>query len=122
MLTGALKGMVSSLNDPYTYYLTAEEYQDLLVDMVGSYDGIGLRVTVMDEDNMITVVNAFKDGPAAEAGIVSGDKIIRVNGEDVDGSMLDEAVRKMRERARHRLLFPSCATGNQGLYHGKSQY
>lgn len=96
LLTGALKGMVSSLNDPYTYYLTAEEYQDLLVDMVGSYDGIGLRVTVMDEDNMITVVNAFKDGPAAEAGIVSGDKIIRVNGEDVDGSMLDEAVNKMR--------------------------
>ena len=87
LLTGALKGMVSSLKDPYTYYLTAEEYQDLLVDMVGSYDGIGLRVTVMMKDNMITVVNAFGRS-AAEAGIVSGDKIIRVNGEDVDGSML----------------------------------
>ncbi len=93
---GALKGMVASLDDPYTYYLTAEEYQEFLMDMEGTYAGVGLSVSVSDEDNMITVVNAFKGSPAAEAGIAPGDKIVGVNGEDVDGSMLDEAVQKMR--------------------------
>ena len=91
---GALKGMVASLDDPYTYYLTAEEYQEFLMDMEGTYAGVGLSVSVSDEDNMITVVNAFKGSPAAEAGIAPGDKIVGVNGEDVDGSMLDEAVQK----------------------------
>ena len=66
------------------------------MDMEGTYAGVGLSVSVSDEDNMITVVNAFKGSPAAEAGIAPGDKIVGVNGEDVDGSMLDEAVQKMR--------------------------
>jgi len=93
---GALKGMVASLDDPYTYYLTPEEYQELLMDMQGTYAGIGLSVSVNNEDNMITVVNAFKGSPAAEAGIAPGDKIVGVDGKDVDGSMLDEAVKMMR--------------------------
>ncbi|HHY82608.1 MAG TPA: S41 family peptidase [Clostridiales bacterium] len=96
LLNGALKGMVASLKDPYTYYLTAEEYKDFLIDVEGTYAGVGLSVSVTVEDNMITVVSAFKGSPAAEAGITAGDKIIRVEGEEVDGSMLDAAVNKMR--------------------------
>ncbi len=96
LLEGALKGMVASLDDPYTYYLTPEEYQEFLVDVEGTYAGVGLSVSVSNDDNMITVVNAFKGSPAAEAGITAGDKIVGVNGEDVDGSMLDEAVSQMR--------------------------
>jgi carboxyl-terminal processing protease len=96
LLDGALKGMVASLQDPYSYYLTAEEYKDFMVDVEGSYAGVGLSVTVSKDDNMITVMNAFKGSPAAEAGIVTGDKIVGINGEDVDGSMLDQAVNKMR--------------------------
>ncbi len=94
LLKGALKGMVSSLEDPYTYYLTAEEYQDFLIDVGGTYAGVGLSVSVID--NAITVVTAFKGSPAADAGITSGDKIIAVNGEDMDGTMLEEAVSIMR--------------------------
>lgn len=96
LLEGALKGMVSSLDDPYTYYLTPEEYEEFLVDVEGTYAGVGLSVSVSNDDNMITVVNAFKGSPASEAGITAGDKIVGVNGEDVDGSMLDEAVNEMR--------------------------
>ncbi|HHT65947.1 MAG TPA: S41 family peptidase [Clostridiales bacterium] len=96
LLEGALKGMVASMEDPYTYYLTPEEYQDFLVDVEGTYAGVGLSVSVRNDDNMITVVSSFKGSPAAEAGISSGDKIIGINGMDVDGSMLDEAVSTMR--------------------------
>jgi carboxyl-terminal processing protease len=94
LLEGAIKGMVNSLDDPYTYYLTAEEYQEFLIDVGGTYAGVGLSVSVID--NAITVVTAFKGSPAAEAGIASGDKIIAVNGEDMDGTMLEEAVSIMR--------------------------
>ncbi len=96
LLDGALKGMVDSLEDPYSYYMTAEEYREFLIGMEGSYAGVGLSVTVSKDDNMITVVSAFKGSPAAEAGITTGDKIIRINGEEVDGNMLDLAVNKMR--------------------------
>ena len=58
LLEGALKGMVSSLDDPYTYYLTPEEYEEFLVDVEGTYAGVGLSVSVSNDDNMITVVNA----------------------------------------------------------------
>jgi carboxyl-terminal processing protease len=96
LLDGALRGMVASLQDPYSYYLTADEYKNFLIDMEGSYAGVGLSVTVSKDDNMITVMAAFKGSPAAEAGITVGDKIVGINGEDVDGSMLDAAVSKMR--------------------------
>ena len=94
LLNGAVKGMVASLEDPYTYYLTAEEYQEFMIDVGGTYAGVGLSVSV--SDNMITVVTAFKGSPAAEAGMISGDVIIAVNGSDMDGTMLEEAVSIMR--------------------------
>lgn len=96
LLNGAIKGMVASLEDPYSYYLTADEYKDFLIDVQGTYAGVGLSVTVSKDDNQITVMDAFKGSPAAEAGIIVGDKIIGIDGEDVDGTMLDAAVNKMR--------------------------
>ena len=94
LLEGALKGMVASVNDPYTYYLTADEYREFLIDVEGTYAGVGLSVSVLD--NAITVVTAFKGSPAAKVGITSGDKIVAIDGEEVDGTMLDDAVSKMR--------------------------
>lgn len=96
LLTGAIKGMVSALEDPYSYYMTAEEYREFMISVQGSYAGVGLSVTVTTEDNRITVLRAFKGSPAFEAGITSGDKIIRIDDTDVDGAMLDIAVSLMR--------------------------
>jgi len=96
MLTGAIKGMVEALGDPYTYFFTPQEYRDFVARAQGTYGGIGLWVTVNEDDNMITVVRAFDTSPAMEAGITTGDKIIRVEGQDVDGSRLEQAVGMMR--------------------------
>ncbi len=96
LLNGALKGMVAALGDPYSYYMTAEEYEEMLIGIEGTYAGVGLSVSVNPNDNQITVINAFKGSPAAENGILPGDKIIGIEGEPVDGSMLDEAVDRMR--------------------------
>lgn len=96
MLTGAIKGMVEALGDPYTYFFTPQEYRDFVARAQGTYGGIGLWVTVNEDDNMITVVRAFDSSPAMKAGITTGDKIIRVDGQDVDGSRLEKAVGMMR--------------------------
>jgi len=96
MLTGAIKGMVEAMGDPYTYFFTPSEYRDFVARAQGTYGGIGLWVTVNEDDNMITVVRAFDSTPAMKAGIVTGDKIIRVEGQDVDGSSLEKAVGMMR--------------------------
>lgn len=96
LLVGAIKGMAAALEDPYTSYFTAEEYKEFIVQTQGSYAGIGLMVTVDEEDNLITVVRAFKDSPAAKAGIQQGDKIIRVEDMDVSGNELEKAVSMMK--------------------------
>jgi len=96
MITGAIKGMTEALGDPYTYFFTPQEYRDFVERAQGTYGGIGLWVTVNEDDNMITVVRAFDTSPAMNAGITTGDKIIRVEGQDVDGSNLEKAVGMMR--------------------------
>ncbi len=96
LLTGAIKGMVTALGDPYSYYLTPEEYKEFMISVQGSYAGVGLSVTITENDNRITVLKAFKGSPALEAGILSGDKIIQIDDQDVDGALLDIAVGMMR--------------------------
>ncbi len=90
-----IKGMVAGLEDPYSYYLTPEEFQQYVEDQVGSFYGIGVYV-VPTEDNLITVVSPIEGTPGYEAGIQPGDKIIRVNGIDFTGETLNEAVKEMR--------------------------
>ncbi|NLX71007.1 MAG: S41 family peptidase [Clostridiales bacterium] len=96
LFVGAIKGMTNALGDPYTSYFTPEEYKNFIVQTQGSYAGIGLYVTVDEEDNLIHVIKAFKDSPAAKAGIQQGDKIVKVEDTDVDGSKLDLAVSMMK--------------------------
>lgn len=95
-MEGAVKGLVDSLGDPYTSYMNKKEWDDFNTMMTGSYSGIGVTITADAEDNTIVVVSPFKNSPAAQAGIVTGDKIIKVEGEDVFGDTMDAAVAKMK--------------------------
>ena len=95
-LIGAIRGMTDALDDPYTSYFTPEEYKEFITQTQGSYAGIGLWVNVDEEDNRIYVIKAFKDSPADKAGIHQGDKIVKVEDTDVDGSKLEMAVNMMR--------------------------
>ncbi len=96
MVTGAIKGLVASLGDPYTYYFTSEEYKDFMERTQGSYAGVGMWVTIDEEDNQITIIKTFEGSPAFDAGIIAGDKIIKVDDTLVDGSSMDKAVAMMR--------------------------
>lgn len=95
LLDGQLKGLVASLGDPYSAYLTQEEFAGLLEETSGSFGGIGVVVTP-GEDDFITVVSPIEGTPGERAGIKNGDKIIRVDGEEFTSSTMDDAVKAMK--------------------------
>jgi len=95
LFEGALKGMVESLGDPYSYYLTEEEMEDFNLATSGTYQGIGVSIE-RSEDNKIMIFQVFKNSPAMEAGLLAGDKIIKVDGNEVSWDNYEQAVAMMK--------------------------
>lgn len=82
VLQGAMKGYVAGLNDPYSQYMTDEEYESFLTEESGQMVGIGVTVTMTDDGYIL--VNAVNEGsPAEEAGVMEEDIIQQVDGADV---------------------------------------
>lgn len=96
VLIGMLKGAVSSLNDPYSYYMTEEEYKKFNEETDGEFAGLGIYVSGSIDDNLITVVAPMKGTPADRAGLKTDDKIIKINGQDFTADKMDDAVSIMR--------------------------
>lgn len=96
---GQLKGMFQALEDPYSVYMTEEEFKDFSEHTKGVYGGIGVIVTP-GEDNLITVVSPIEDTPGERAGLKTGDKIIKVNGEEFTADNMDKAVQLMKGEPR----------------------
>jgi carboxyl-terminal processing protease len=89
----ALKGMIDSL-DPHSEFMDPEEYQELQSDTEGEFGGLGLVVTM--KDNYVTVVTPMDDTPGFRAGILAGDRIVKINGQSADKMSLPEAVKRLR--------------------------
>lgn len=98
---GAIKGMVSSLGDQYTYYMNGKEFSDFKEKSQGNYMGIGIQVAV--KDGKIVVISPIQGGPAEKAGIKTGDIILKVNGEPVSGNELDKAVSMMKGTTKENI-------------------
>lgn len=77
------KMMVASLKDPYSYYMTKEEYKQFKENTEGNYVGIGITVN-LTEDEKILINQVFEGSPAKESGLKKGDKITKVDGEIVN--------------------------------------
>lgn len=95
MLEGALEGTLKALGDPYTQFMTKEEFEALMQDTEGTYEGIGVYITASD-DNKILIVSPIEDTPAEKAGLKTGDKIIRINGTEYTADQIDQAVSIMK--------------------------
>lgn len=93
LLDEALKGMFRSL-DPWSEFLTADEYKRMESSLNGEFGGIG--VTVELRDGILTVVAPIPGTPAARAGLRADDQIVAVNGESTRGLTLDEASRRIQ--------------------------
>ncbi|NOZ33091.1 MAG: S41 family peptidase [Alphaproteobacteria bacterium] len=93
LIRAAIQGMLSSL-DPHSGYLSPELYSDMRFDTEGRFGGLGIEVTM--EEGVLKVVSPIDDTPASRAGILANDFIIEINGEQIGGLALDEAVDLMR--------------------------
>ncbi len=95
LMEGAVRGMFEATGDPYTTYMSTEEYEDFMSETEGSFGGIGIIVTP-GEDGYVTVVSPIESTPGFRAGIQTGDRIIEVDGQEVQGPNLNKAVELMR--------------------------
>lgn len=96
MLEGAALGLMQGIGDVYSTYYTKEEMDKFNEETEGEYAGIGCQLLADPEDTTITVTRVFKNSPADEAGIRSGDKIVYVNDVYYSAYEMDEAVSVMR--------------------------
>ena len=85
--------MLSGL-DPYSQYFGSEELEDLKIETEGEFEGLGIEVIV--KDGLLTVITPILDSPAFKAGILVGDRIIKIDGESTESMTIRDAVRKLR--------------------------
>lgn len=85
LLEGAIKGMANSLQDPYTIYMTKEEYESYNEHNSGEYVGIGVHIGI--KDNKVEVVKPMENSPAKKAGIKPEDIIVEIDGQEIKGDI-----------------------------------
>ncbi len=90
----ALKGMLSSL-DPHSQFMEPEVYEDMQSETEGKFGGLGIVISVSKE-GYITVVAPMEDTPGAKAGLLPGDRIIKIDGRTTEKMTLQEAVKQLR--------------------------
>ncbi len=93
LFENAIKGMVSSL-DPYSEYMNADEYNEFIISTKGEFGGIGVEITI--EDGFITVIAPLEDTPAFRAGVMPGDKILKVDSVSTEGMSTSDCARRVR--------------------------
>ncbi|MFN8623479.1 MAG: S41 family peptidase [Chloroflexota bacterium] len=102
LVEGAIKGMFGAVDDPYSSYMTSEEYQQSLGGISGEFEGIGAQMTsetstgeacdTLGPSCALVVVSVIRDSPAEHAGLLANDHLVAVDGTPVDGKTLDEVV------------------------------
>jgi carboxyl-terminal processing protease len=93
LLQAAVRGMVSSL-DPYSAFLEGEDYDDIKISSSGEYTGVGIEVSMQDDE--VVVIAPLEGSPAAAAGIRAGDVIVTIDGVAVNSSSLADTIGRMR--------------------------
>ncbi len=93
LIYSALKGMVKKL-DPHSSFLTPDDYKEMQIDTKGVFGGIGIEISM--RDGVLTVVAPIEDTPAYRAGILAGDKIVKIEDKSTKDMSLTDAVGLMR--------------------------
>jgi carboxyl-terminal processing protease len=94
LMYGSIRGLLASLDDPYTRFLEPTSYKEMKIRLSGSYSGIGIYIGM--KDNQVMVISPIKDTPAWKAGLKPKDKIITIDGKATKDMALDEAVSLIR--------------------------
>lgn len=100
-------GMINGLGDPYSRYYTAEEYASMMEETEGGYEGIGVVMQQEKESGYITVVRCYEGTPGAEAGMLPGDTLYKIDNQEVTGMELADVadlIRKSEGKTVHIVL------------------
>src|SRR4051795_11308796 len=100
LVTAAMKGMLSSL-DPHSQFMDPNDFRDMQDDTRSRFNGLGIEVSM--KNGLPTVITAMEDTPAARAGILSGDQILRINGISTERMDLQDAINVLRGPAGAKL-------------------
>jgi len=92
---GAIQGALRALDDPATTLVEPMPSEDQMIDLRGSYEGIG-AIVALDENDQVAIVSPFDGSPAMQAGVKAGDVVLKVDDVAVTGMLLGEAVRLIR--------------------------
>ena len=100
LINAAMKGMLSSL-DPHSQFMDPDDFRDMQDDTRSRFNGLGIEVSM--KNGLPTVITAMEDTPAAKAGILSGDQILRINGISTERMDLQDAINVLRGPAGAKL-------------------
>src|ERR1051325_4547273 len=108
LVYGALKGMLNTL-DPHSEFMEPDKFKELQNDTQGAFGGLGIVISM--KDNFVTVIAPMEDTPGFKAGILSGDRIIKIDGKSTEKMGIQDAVKTLRgdpgTEVRITLLRPS---------------
>src|SRR5256886_3113129 len=108
LVYAAMKGMLASL-DPHSQFMEPDDFRDMQDDTRSRFNGLGIEVS--SKNGVLTVVTPMEDTPAAKAGILAGDQILKINGTPTDRLELQQAVNLLRgkpgQKANRTILRPS---------------
>ncbi len=111
LLYGAISGMVNGAGDPYTVFFPPIETKSFKQDVDGSFGGIGAEIGKRNE--FLVIIAPLEDTPAQKAGLIAGDKILKINSEPTDNITVEEAVTKIRGEVGTKVTL-SILRGNDG--------
>lgn len=111
LIYGAIEGMLKKLDDPYTRFMEPKNFADMQTETQGEFGGLGIVISI--KDRMLTVISPIDDTPAARAGIMAGDMIIKIDGKDVIDIALHDAVNLLRGPAGTKVTITIMREGSK---------
>lgn len=112
LMEGAIRGLLLTL-DPHSSYMNPDTYKELQVETKGEFGGLGIEITMKDQ--LLTVIAAIEDSPAAQAGVKPGDRILKIGDEFTKDVSLVDAVKRMRGPKGSPITISVAREGHQGL-------
>lgn len=112
----AIREMLGKLDDPYTRFMNPEEFQNMRIDTSGQLTGVGIQITKEEETDRLVVISPIEDTPAAEAGIMAQDLIIKIDGTDTKGMDVNDAVRLIRGERGSQVTLTISRNGQESDY------
>lgn len=113
-----IKGMLSSLGDPFTRIISPKEYRSFRIGTDGNLQGVGIFINAEPKTGHLVVSSCLENGPAARAGIHEGDELIEIDGERLEGVGSEAAAQKLRGRAGTTVtvkIHPGIDSGNSSF-------